>query len=352
MFKTLSIKNFRGIDNLEIKNLNKINIFVGRNGIGKSTILDAAYIAINPNNTSLILKTNLFRNFDQALNNDNFWKSYFYNFNESNTISIKLENNKKSRSLNIKPKFQSKSIISKNKDEKNIIDLDHEEKIVLGLDTEFSINKKSFNSTVSQIDFATIESKLDNNFKDDLKGNYLNNKTFLDSNNITRKFNEVIVRKQKEKIINLLQKFNSNITDIALNHEQRIIVNDNRFPEMISANIYGDGFLKALHLICNILGDESDIILVDEIENGIDIKFQAIIWKTILDLIKDTDKQIFISTHSYEMIKNLFEVTKKENCSDLFTLFRIQHDRNNKLIVIDYLEKDMLGALERGEEVR
>lgn len=35
------IKQYRGLINLELKNLNKINIFVGPNNCGKTSILEA-----------------------------------------------------------------------------------------------------------------------------------------------------------------------------------------------------------------------------------------------------------------------------------------------------------------------
>ena len=92
MFNKLKIENFRGIKNLEIKDLNKINIFVGENGIGKTTILDALYVSINPNNALLSFKTNLFRRIDDATNNPNFWQTFFYNFSEENRIKLSLSN--------------------------------------------------------------------------------------------------------------------------------------------------------------------------------------------------------------------------------------------------------------------
>ena len=40
MIKNLSIKNFRGITEGKFEDLERINIFVGKNNSGKSTILD------------------------------------------------------------------------------------------------------------------------------------------------------------------------------------------------------------------------------------------------------------------------------------------------------------------------
>jgi|GEM_PF-479082 len=44
MLKSLYIRNFRGIKEAEIEELTDVNIFIGRNGVGKSSILEAIYL--------------------------------------------------------------------------------------------------------------------------------------------------------------------------------------------------------------------------------------------------------------------------------------------------------------------
>ena len=43
MIREVSIQNFKGIKNCEIKDMGKVNLFIGRNGCGKSSILEAIY---------------------------------------------------------------------------------------------------------------------------------------------------------------------------------------------------------------------------------------------------------------------------------------------------------------------
>ncbi|MDR2087469.1 MAG: AAA family ATPase, partial [Dysgonamonadaceae bacterium] len=40
----LKINNFRGFDSLEIDGLSKINLFVGKNNSGKTSILEALFL--------------------------------------------------------------------------------------------------------------------------------------------------------------------------------------------------------------------------------------------------------------------------------------------------------------------
>jgi len=43
MIKEVSIENFKGIKHCEIKDIGKVNLFIGRNGCGKSSIMEAMY---------------------------------------------------------------------------------------------------------------------------------------------------------------------------------------------------------------------------------------------------------------------------------------------------------------------
>jgi hypothetical protein len=43
MINSISIENFKGMRHCEIKDLGKVNLFIGRNSCGKSTIMEAAY---------------------------------------------------------------------------------------------------------------------------------------------------------------------------------------------------------------------------------------------------------------------------------------------------------------------
>ena len=79
MFRSVSISNFRGIKEISFEELGKINILVGENGIGKSSILDALFVSINPSKPELVFRTNLFR--DIKVVSEEFWKVYFYDFN-------------------------------------------------------------------------------------------------------------------------------------------------------------------------------------------------------------------------------------------------------------------------------
>ena len=51
---------------------------------------------------------------------------------------------------------------------------------------------------------------------------------------------------------------------------------------MVYAHTYGDGFIRALHIICNFMANNSDIVLIDEVENGLHTFSQTYVWESII----------------------------------------------------------------------
>ena len=52
-FKNIEIKNFRGIEHLEIDDFSRVNVFVGQNSSGKSSILECLLLMMGMSNPDL-----------------------------------------------------------------------------------------------------------------------------------------------------------------------------------------------------------------------------------------------------------------------------------------------------------
>src|SRR4051812_48791850 len=63
MLRTLQIENFRGIKELALADFSTVNIFVGRNGAGKTSVLEACALAADPANGNLLNSFSLWRDF-------------------------------------------------------------------------------------------------------------------------------------------------------------------------------------------------------------------------------------------------------------------------------------------------
>lgn len=62
MIKTITINNFRGIEEVKNLEMGKFNIFIGDNGTSKTTILEAINYSVSPSFLSGKIKHTDFRN--------------------------------------------------------------------------------------------------------------------------------------------------------------------------------------------------------------------------------------------------------------------------------------------------
>jgi len=80
-YKTIKIENFRGIKSLEINDLARVNLFVGRNNCGKTSVLEAAFLLTGISNPGLMIQIGNWRGV--ALNDSSDIQNYFYARNQA-----------------------------------------------------------------------------------------------------------------------------------------------------------------------------------------------------------------------------------------------------------------------------
>ena len=98
MIDRVIIKNFRCFQNLEVSDLRKINLLVGKNASGKSAFLEAVFLSSSSAaaSTSFQLKAirgmgNQLINPTDALAYRGLWEDLFFDFKQDNKIPIKVE---------------------------------------------------------------------------------------------------------------------------------------------------------------------------------------------------------------------------------------------------------------------
>lgn len=91
MIQEVSIENFKGIKHCEIKDLAKINLFIGKNGSGKSSIMEAIYFTGKEFLESSLPLCIQRRSNRSGVSARELWYGYLMNFN----VNVKLGFNEK-----------------------------------------------------------------------------------------------------------------------------------------------------------------------------------------------------------------------------------------------------------------
>ena len=122
-------------------------------------------------------------------------------------------------------------------------------------------------------------------------------------------------------------------------------------PERIALPLLGEGLNRLIEIFGAIVGEEADIVLIDEIENGLHWKALPKVWQGIKAVVDTEDVQIFATTHSLECIKAAFEVFNGPPAED-FAVHRLERREDGEIHCVTMDEVTLGEMLEGGWEVR
>ncbi len=286
--KYLEIENFRGIAKGKIEGFTQLNIFVGKNNSGKSTILEALAIALHPESLPEVIKRRGWYGLDTVL-------SIFRLRDDKKEIKIAVDG--------------------------QIIFIKRE--IPYADDIEYLIKSYNFSKDIITLDSKTLKNeRVEKHFRCyfDSEGKVRilyqteskllsPNIIFIDSRSIYDKtpieaYNSVFEHgyKAHERLIKVINTVYPEIKDIRLFSEKvglEVIYEHGKVPFFAM----GDGFKSAYIYLAYLMSIENGYILCEEPENYQHPSSRRLIVKGIVESAKRN--QIFISTHSLELIDDI-----------------------------------------------
>ena len=369
MFKKVKINSFRGISNLEIDDLKRVNLFVGKNNCGKTSVLEGIYLLSNP--MSILNLVNI-RNIGER-----------YNFETViNLVSAIF----KDMDIDVPVKIEG----DLNSNEKKEIVVDYDDTIVqydenigdylpIGLKIKYStlknsniVNENCFSILINEKRLSIIGessksviplrmginmpilplragSKKYSEVYNAGKSKYMTPK--MDIKDILKLISNLQISKEMDRIIRVLQKIEPSIMDLRIGADG-IIYCDVGAKKLIPINIIGDGILKVLSIMSIIYNAKDGFVFIDEIDNGLHYSALEILWKGIFEASKEFNVQVFATTHSWECI-TAYRMVYEEyiNKMDGIRFYRIEKEEEN-FKVIDYDEETMAVAIDRNWEMR
>lgn len=115
----------------------------------------------------------------------------------------------------------------------------------------------------------------------------------------------------------------------------------------------GQAFSRALQIYCEIFANQPDIILIDEIENGLYYEGLGDFWKGLMAVLEDQNVQLFATTHSRECMEAAYAAAKGMK-SDPLRYLRLDRrvDDPSKIISTVFGTEEMATAIEFNREMR
>ena len=100
-YEKLKIENFRGIKSLEIDDLAQVNLFVGKNGCGKTSVLETVFLLTGMSNPTLLVNIESWRGLN--INKSSHFRNFFYRQKYTEGFRLFGKQKMESRELNVDP---------------------------------------------------------------------------------------------------------------------------------------------------------------------------------------------------------------------------------------------------------
>lgn len=365
LLKDLRITNFRGFDALEINELSKINLFVGKNNSGKTSVLEALFLLFGMSNPALPGNINQIRGLNMF--NPNQFTYLFHNLKLENIPSFKgtfEDNSERELELNaishqqkkvFPPDLPNAYSQQRNNFPPNLSSTRSVSEIA-GIGLRFSQNEKGRQKIQKDCsvfyDVNGINHVFSNNYEETLSAAYISS----DKNDFTTlaRYSEIVKRNKENIILETLQKLDGNINGIQPLPDG-IYFKLKNVTELVPSNIMGDGIRRFLNIVTAVSEKYNAFILIDEIENGLHYSAYEVLWKNLIFYSQQNNVQLMITTHNIETLESLraiLEDSQYKEMRDYSKVFSISRTAESKYKAYKYSYEEFKTAIENDMELR
>lgn len=331
----LFIKQYRGINELEIEELNQINLVVGDNNCGKTSVLEALQLFATSGNLAGVYRIARQREVMFGISANSIYENFICMFPQKGS---NLE-------INISGECNEKEILFKLEgiQKKVLIDVKELDRFILREMNEISqeLETDMFDGMISfqYGDKRRQEEVSINRFSrvsgtpmlksDEFNIVYISPFEHLKGNTVGQ-----IIKNDgyKEICLKALQLFDSDIVDMMIfrsdiGNRPVEYLKHRRLGNM-PLSVFGDGIKKVLVLSNAIARASGGILLIDEIETAIHKKYYDDIFRFIVKACKVFRVQVFITTHSLEAIDGLLGTQdyEKQNIEDSISVVTLKKE--------------------------
>ncbi len=365
MLSSLRIKNFRCFQEFELQQLGKLNLLVGTNNSGKTSILEAIQLLKSHSNLESLREVMVGRgeyrdDGRRELDIRHLFYGHEIDMNSKFSIIADSYEDTQEISVSIEPKeWDDKQTILF----KNVRNRDFEDSQQVALTIKWSGQE---NETIN-LPLST-DNSLPFNYLDRVRKDTKNSgaKTqFVTSSSLTREnmmelFDQVVLTPEEHLITEALQTIEPSIERIAsvgsvtryryTDSRSGFVVRLSNSTQRIPIGSMGDGIWRMLGLTLAIVNAKNGVLLVDEIDTGLHFSAMSNMWKLIWEIAKRLNVQVFATTHNSDCWTSLAAIASNESSSNEgITIQRIEKGKPRSIV---FTGRQVVIAAEQGIEVR
>ncbi len=350
LMESFEVENFRSLKHLKLEKLARVNVLVGKNNSGKTSVLEALF-CLTGISTPIWFET-IIKERELPLSEVDFLQ-LFYRLDSANNVKLSAKYTTYPSGLYkmwLEVILQTAGSITRQASdeldwntEKSFQRATSGEALSIELSTDSMVNPAYYELAADERR-AFRRFNLQENSPGSLDaakgirvgGAFRTRVSFVPSHPRLRSSNSSLeqlkIIKADNKLVNVLRQIDNRIERIELVGGGIYFNLGADFPTLLPANLMGEGIQRLLLVISTIISRAGGLVLIDEIDNGLHYSALRVLWKGILQAAREYDVQVFATTHSAEALRHLTWVLDDEEYASYrddiaaYTLIRTKDD--------------------------
>lgn len=361
-FKEITIQNFRGLENLPLKFAPHFNLLLGRGNVGKTSVLEALFLLMGINAPGLSMKVMTWRGLPPQKPEDLKW--IFHADKEELPISLQGDSfdGLETRKLTIFKSAGGNSGVESSVKKTPLEKLQSNGHANLIIQPQ---SGKRFEDFVflgelndlkmwGKIRFSDGGIEANADYKEEVRGLFQHVSSMTNNQDLMVALEQIVVSKKKPDFIDALRQIEPLLMDIEQAGDT-IYVRLENLRNLLPIQNMGTGFLKVFSHIAAAMSPMVDIVLVDEIADGLHYSELEKILKAIMFAAEQSKTQVIATTHSQEALQacqKILDDDKFKNLRKGVYCNYLQRDKKGQVQAYGYDYDAFAGSIRDGIELR
>lgn len=369
LYHAVHIDGYRGLESFEMRNLGQVNLLVGRNNSGKTSVLEALHLLSygtdisalwqlcgrrgerfgeDPNRYSGEMEidiSHLFSGHDLAIGSR--FEIMAYNKSPERSVAFEVIERKKEQGEKIPVTISDDGILRQRLALQISMNAPNPPRRI-SLTPRGGINSEYIEPSRLPVSSGRRSSAL-------RPTSHLISTESISSLELTHMWDRIQLTPQEGLVLEALQFIDPHIEQIRATGSARyfgdrggFIIKRSDFRMPFPLGSMGDGAWRMLAMAIVLTQCANGVLLVDEIDTGLHYTVMSDMWRLIINTARELNIQVFATTHSYDCVQSLSVVCDPEDDIDV-TIQRLESGRKRS---IPYSEAEIRMAAKRRIEIR
>ena len=347
MLTELSMQNFRPFQSFKVTHLARVNLIVGENSVGKSSLLEAVHLLVNQGYPHVLLEELEARGEiyfpDDAQGQLGYEvKHLFWGRDLEDGLSLQLRSGE---SLAFTLTFLQRELEEWRQSTPAYLIIKY------GLNGTRQIEIEVVDGVIEQPKFKTSTTRKT------LSSHYITTKG-VSYRFLAKLWDRITLTPKEDDVIKMLQILDANVERISFQSRQTansgILIKLRGQPHPLPLGSIGEGMPRILQLAIALADSENGYLMIDGIDTGLYYQTLTDLWRVLFESAERLNTQIFATTHSWDCVESFSEALESyqaQKDDKLAALFRLER-RGEEMAAVRYTAEDLAIATEQGIEVR